>query len=162
MILKLIATLFYSIIILQEKLPKTIIYILMLFLCITIDACAYNLCIFIFSSISNIPFKFEEVERELGIMLKPRIDIASFSRILFTAQSIVLVFAYYIFFFIIVACVCIIRVSNDLYFNNQFIFFLSMYYSFDCHNSRCLMIYIVLRLKIHFMFFLFLPLKRYF
>ncbi|CAO1408806.1 unnamed protein product [Diamesa hyperborea] len=34
--------------------------------------------------------QFEEVERELGIMLKPRIDIASFSRILFTAQSIVL------------------------------------------------------------------------
>lgn len=42
--------------------------------------------------IFHIPFKFEEVERELGIMLKPRVDIANFSRILFTAQSIVLVF----------------------------------------------------------------------
>lgn len=36
-------------------------------------------------------YKSKEVERQLGIMLKPRPDIQNFSRILFTAQSIVLV-----------------------------------------------------------------------
>lgn len=37
------------------------------------------------------PNQSEEVERELGIMLKPRQDIQKFSRVLFTAQSLVLV-----------------------------------------------------------------------
>jgi len=42
-------------------------------------------------SFSSSKFKSEEVERELRIMLKPRPDIQAFSRLLFTAQSIVLV-----------------------------------------------------------------------
>jgi hypothetical protein len=44
------------------------------------------------NEISGLP-KAEEVERELQIMLKPRPDIQNFSKVLFHAQSVVLVSA---------------------------------------------------------------------
>jgi hypothetical protein len=43
------------------------------------------------TKIKNKKLKSDEVERQLGIMLKPQPDIQNFSRVLFTAQSIVLV-----------------------------------------------------------------------